>query len=78
MWRMTGSATNRSAREGLRQSRKGQVMLEFSVAIIGAVVFFYVLLKCWTWMNVMLIEPQVQLSAFETYMRRDGSYDAGR
>ncbi len=42
----------------LRQGRRGQAMLEFGVGIIGAVAFFYVLLKCWMWMNQTLIERQ--------------------
>jgi hypothetical protein len=37
---------------------RGQALLEFAISLIGIVMFFYVLLKVWVWLDTMIIGRQ--------------------
>ena len=40
------------------RAQRGQVTLEFAISLTGIVMFSYVVLKSWVWMNTMLVRRQ--------------------
>ena len=53
---------------------KGQVMLEFAMALVGFAVFLTVLLRTWVWLNTMILGRQ---AAFQRTREEAGSSHPG-
>lgn len=59
----------------LRDSPRGQVMLEFAISLIGLVMLTYVVLNVWVWMARMIPERQ---AAFQRTRLAAGSSEPGK